>query len=58
MGQVNYSAPTTERTVTDKFVTWLKGIEFRDDSELIQALTDIRKACLDFVDAEDRDGKS
>ena len=46
MGGNTYSkTDTPERSVCDKFITWLNGIEFRNDKEMLIALKEIHSEC-------------
>ncbi len=52
MGGDTYQKPASleesvpkERTVGDKFVTWLNGVEFKDDVQMTVALFEIRDEC-------------
>jgi len=46
MGGNTYSkTDTPERKVSEKFVTWLNGIEFRNDKDMMIALYEIRDEC-------------
>ena len=42
MGGGSYSkTDTPERKISEKFVTWLNAIEFKDDDEMFKALSEI-----------------
>ena len=43
--------PTSEKSILDKFLTWLNGIDFDSDEELYAALSDIEKECQSCIDA-------
>lgn len=48
MGDGTYSDPTkplSERKVVDKFITWLNAIDFRDDTQYVETLTEISNEC-------------
>ena len=46
MGGNTYSGEkTAERSVSEKFITWFNGVEFKDDNEMAQALTEIKAEC-------------
>lgn len=50
MGGSTYQNPKTpsesfERTVSDKFVTWLNGVDFKDDDEHTRTLIEIVSEC-------------
>jgi hypothetical protein len=56
MGNTEYSKSTSKRSMIDKFITWLNGIDFEDDNEAAQVLTEIKAECnnrLNIIAGED-----
>ena len=50
MGSPGYTK-TAEVTPSDKFVTWLNGIDFKNDHEMLVSLRNIHSECAIRIDA-------
>lgn len=53
MGNTSYS--TTERKISDKFVTWLGGVKFTSDEEYLTTLKEIIGECETAIAALKKD---